>query len=123
MIAKKFKLFDNLSQMEYNGSFFDFHNDYNCTSLSLENNEFSLLLSHIRNENQIILKFSNTKFVNFHFDLKIKNESLTIDNLYRGRFELNGILHEFSESDSSYFYLEFYEGQSFEFFCDELLIE
>jgi hypothetical protein len=50
-------------------------------------------------------------------------KDLTLDNLYRGRFEKNGTLIEFDPGGRSYFYLEFYEEDEIEFWSDELSLK
>ena len=60
----------------------------------------------------------NFEFTNFS---EIKN--LTIDNIYRGRFEKNGRLMEFNSKECSYFYLEFEQGSKMEFWCNEIVVE
>ena len=116
------KLFDNLSQNYYNEKYYDLHNDYECFKLELSNQNLILFLKN-RNDNTIIsllfdevsiifLSFINTKDVN----------SLVIDNIYRGRFEKEGILYDISDDDKYYFYLEFVEGQKMEFFAKQILL-
>lgn len=58
----------------------------------------------------------------FEFDFTETMKTLTIDNLYRGKFEIDGALTEF-ENNRGYFYLEFYEGQKIEFWSESLSIE
>ena len=123
MKTKDVKLFDNLSLLECDEGSFDLHNDFNCLSLSLKENCMFLNFERISNKMFLTLKFTKVKLVQVHFNFHTENNSLTVDNLYRGRFESNGSLSEFSNLGQSYFYLEFYEGQSIDFFCDELLID
>lgn len=58
----------------------------------------------------------------FEFDFTETMKTLTIDNLFRGKFEIDGALTEF-ENNRGYFYLEFYEGQKIEFWSESLSIE
>ena len=119
--AKEIKLFDNLAQFEMNNLSYDFHNDFNCTSISFQQNCLTLLLKHISKEILISLEFQESDLEKTNI-LPTEFKNLTIDNLYRGRTEKNGKLIEFNEKNQSFFYLEFYENFTIEFWCASLLI-
>ena len=120
--AKNIELFKNLAQFEFDNIYYDFHNDFDCTKISLINNCIILLLKHTINNSIVELKFLNAEIFKLDFEFNIENNVLTLDNFYRGRFESNGELMEFNTEQKSFYYLEFYEGQTFELFCEAIEI-
>jgi hypothetical protein len=58
----------------------------------------------------------------YEFDFYETIPTLTIDNLYKGKAEVEGGLIEF-QNNRGYFYLEFYEGQKIEFWSDGILVD
>lgn len=120
--ASKIELFKNLAQFEFDQDYYDFHNDFNCTRVSFINNCIELLLKHTIGNEEVFLKFLNAEIKKLNFEYNNEKGGLTIDNLYRGRFEVEGDLHEFNSNQKSFYYLEFYEGQTIEFFCESIEI-
>lgn len=121
--TKNIELFKNLSQYDLENQYYDFHNDYDCIKISFENCFLTFLFKHINEGFIISMKFKNVILEKFEFTNFSELKNLTIDNLYRGRFEKNDELFEFYNDDKSYFYLEFYKGGKFEFWCDEISID
>jgi hypothetical protein len=62
----------------------------------------------------LYLLFEDVTFSNFK--LIFKKEDSTVDSLYRGRFEKDGTLFEYLPTGEAYFYIDFVEGNAFEFF-------
>jgi len=118
--SEKIEFFENLAQSEFGSVYYDFHNDYLCNKISQNNECLEILLDHIEKETPVTLKFFEVEIVQTNFNFMEEHKDLTIDILYKGRFEVNGQLFECSSSSKSYFYLEFYEGQSIEFFCSSI---
>jgi len=118
--ATSIELFKNLIQYDYDGLYYDFHNDYICEKLSCSNGILRILLKSLVNGNFLSLKFLEVKVTDFIFFNVERTDSLTLDNLYRGRFEFNGELIEVYREDFGYFYLEFYEGQKLEFWAKHI---
>ena len=117
------KFFKNLAQFDYNNLYYDLHNDYNCEKLTFSDGILLIQFKSIINDNLLFIKFMDTKLVYLNvFNVK-EVENLSLDNLYRGRFELNGELIDVSIDGEAYFYLEFYEGQKFEFWAKNMSIE
>lgn len=112
------ELFENLSQYYWNDIHYDFHNEYHCNSIIYEDGSFLLCLTSIIGEISVEIKFQNVEFEKIVFVNFSKLSDLTIDNLYRGRFEKEGQLFEFNDDKKSYFYLEFDEGPRMEFWSD-----
>ena len=116
-------MFKNLSQIEFGSIYYDFHNEFDCFKIIFDNNKLSLYFKKI-NENYIVsLSFESVKLFLIEFINFSEFQNLTIDNLYRGRFEKNGKILEFEDDQKSYFYLEFDNGAKMEFWSDEILIE
>jgi len=122
--SKNIELFKNISEYDYGENHFDFHNDYDCIKLLLLTGDFLVLIfRNILNKKIVKLRFSNAiieRMEMFNFN---KVENLTIDNLYRGKTEINGKLVEFKNDDKGYYYLEFDEGQKLEYWSTGLDIE
>lgn len=120
--SDKIELFQNISQFDFDKINYDFHNDFECVKIKFQNNILILIFQNIVSHYIVSLSFDKTTLTFCEFDFTEKVESLTIDNLYRGRFENNGKLTEF-ENKCGYFYLEFYEGQKIEFWSESLSVE
>ncbi len=122
---KDIELFLNLSQYDYNGNYYDFHNDYDCNKIILDIDKTLILVfkSIISRKEIIYLKFIEVSIEKLDFFNSLKEEDLAIDNLYRGKTEDNNTLVELSPDKKGYFYLEFYEGQKIEFWSKGLIIE
>jgi hypothetical protein len=124
MKSKSIDLFENLSQGEYEGKYFDFHNDFDCVKILLLPSRFLILLfKNILNGEFVRMKFAHVSIRKMEFFNFNKVENLTIDNLYRGRVEIDGDLLEFKDGDIGYFYLEFDEGQKLEFWSSGFIVE
>jgi len=121
--ATSIEFFKNLAQHDYHNRYYDFHNDYNCEKLSYSNGILLILFKSLVGGILLSLKFTDVKIITLDF-FNVKGvENLTLDNLYRGRYELNGDLIELSEDGKAYFYLEFYEGQKLEFWAKSVDVE
>jgi len=117
------EFFKNLAQFDYNNLYYDLHNDYNCEKLTFSDGILLIQFKSIIDDKLLFIKFMDTKLVYLNvFNVK-EVENLSLDNLYRGRFELNGELIDVSIDGEAYFYLEFYEGQKFEFWAKKMSIE
>lgn len=120
--SKDIALFRNLSQFDFEGNYYDLHNDFNCIQIKIEKGILFFIFRNILTSVIVNVKFLCPQIVALDFDLREKFENLTIDNLYRGKFECKGVLKEF-ENEKGYFYLEFYEGQKFEFWSESIVVE
>jgi hypothetical protein len=118
--AISIELFVNLAQYNYNGRYYDFHNDFYCELVSYSDSILQIRFREISNGIRVSLKFADTKIIKFEFSPSGNDEGLTIDTIYRGRGEFNGELSEISKNTQGYFYLEFYEGQKIEFWAGSL---
>lgn len=121
------ELFQSLVEIDVNGFCIDLHNDYDCISFTHngETNKFCLHFRSIKENPQyplVSLQFEQVRFHTINAGLETTPKSNTIDNIYRGRFEANGNLHEFTEDGKSFYCLEFLEAYSFQFFAKVLMI-
>ncbi len=121
--VKDIELFKDLSQNEYEGKWFDFHNDYDCVRIILKiGGLLVLLFKRIKDNKLVSIKFKDVIIEQIEFFNFYKVEHLTIDNLYRGKVEKNGNLLEYNKDKRGYFYLEFDEGQKLEFWSSGMYI-
>ena len=123
------ELLKDLTTVEAGETFFDLHNNYVCTNINykLQAKTLSFLfepgLADVT-KNPLCLLFENVTFSNFELYLKSTVDSSTLDSFYRGRYEIEGSLFEYTPTGEAYFYMEFIEGDSFEFFSSKVsLIE
>lgn len=99
------ELFQSLLEIDYDGHFFDLHNDYDLckVNFSIERNELSLIFSEVRREKKITIIFEDVKIIDLEIPTGI---DLTLDNFYRGRYEFeNKLYDEFYEKKC--FYIDF----------------
>lgn len=115
-------LFQNIAQFDFHNQYFDFHNDYECIKVKLLNDELVVYLRGILDKSCVELNFQKTLIVLSELAFDDENRVLTIDNLYRGKTEVDGKLIEFN-NNRGYFYLEFYEGEKIEFWSESLTIK
>jgi hypothetical protein len=118
----KIELFQNISQLDFDEMHYDLHNEFDCVKVKFQNNVLVLVFQNIVSKFLISLNFQNTILTFCEFEFVHISKTLTIDNLYRGKFENEGKLIEF-ENERGYFYLEFYEGQKIEFWSESIVVE
>lgn len=123
IVATSVEFFKNLAQCDYDNIYYDFHNNYNCEKLSYSNGIFLILFKSLIGGNLLSLKFTDVEMIALDFVNVRDIGDLTVDNLYRGRYELNGSLIDASENGKACFYLQFYEGHKFEFWASGIGLE
>lgn len=74
------------------------------------------------NKNDLYLLFENVTFSTFNVYLKRSTESCILDSFYRGRYEIDGTLFEYTPAGERYFYLAFIEGDAFEFYSGKVCL-
>jgi hypothetical protein len=121
------ELFQSLVEIDVNGFCIDLHNDYDCTSFTYggATTTFCLHFRSITKNPQyplVTLQFEQVSFYKINAGLETTPKSNTIDNIYRGKFKVNGNLYEFTEEGKSFYCLEFLEAYSFQFFAGRLLL-
>lgn len=120
--SKKIEFFVNLSQFEYKGHYFDFHNNYDCIKLLYFNRVIHLYFKYIGKEEYVNFCFLDSSIELFEFYNDSSGESLTIDNIYRGRILVDNKLVEIKEDIYGFFFLEFDNGQKLNFWCKGIVI-
>ncbi|MCD8031004.1 MAG: hypothetical protein LUF85_09350 [Bacteroides sp.] len=123
ILATTIHLFDNLSQYTYNDNYVDFHNTTTLERILFFDKVLMLKFKHNTSGKFLSLKFTDVRMSQIDYFNSEGVKGLTIDNLYRGRFENKGTLKDISEDGRAYFYLETYEGQKMEFWAKEIGIE
>jgi hypothetical protein len=116
---------DNLAQHKFGSKHYDFHNDFECVKISFNQSDIKLLtlmFNHLIDKSVVLFNFYDADVVKFQLELETSAKTLTLDNLYRGRFEENGHLSELSVNGCSYFYVDFYEGLLIELWCSHIEI-
>jgi hypothetical protein len=121
--SKDIRLFENLSQYNYGDVYYDFHNNFKCFKILFKTNVLVLVFHKIDSNEYVSIRFHKTVLSYIELEAEDKTSQFIIDTLYRGRFENNGELLEFSEDELGYFYLEFYNGLKLEFWSQSLEIE
>ena len=121
------ELFLDLTTIKYGESFFDLHNDYDCTDINykLLSKTISFLFQPSTSEplkKGLCLLFEDATIVDFNVNLKRTSDSFTLDLFYRGRYEIDGKLFEISPHGEGYFYIGFFEGDSFEIFSKKVTL-
>lgn len=111
------KLFSNLANLEYDGIFYDFHNDYECLRLFFEEEKLILFFQSNDKKKRLEYTFVSVKITRCDLKLDCVEGGLTVDNIYRGRVELGETLHELDLNGRGYFYLEMYNGWKMEFWA------
>ena len=112
----KIKLFENLSQLEFENTFYDIHNDFSLNGIEYEGN--TLTISFLSDSSKSIFAFCFK-------DAKIEKIQLFdkpefIDSIYRGKFEQDNVLIEKNTNNQYYFYIDFVSGLSIELWSKEL---
>lgn len=122
------ELFKDLVLIDQDGIAFDVHNDYDCINMTYEKKEPSLILyfeasskKETTSCKRIRVEFKEATLVKFDLILNRTTDSATINNIYRGRFEQEGKLLEYSDDGARYFYIEFETGDKVELFSKQVL--
>ena len=117
-------LLENISFLKYENSSLDIHNDYNFKELSFEQNRMKISFNEISNNFKIIeFVFENIEVVKLKMIQFEVPDSITLDNFYRGKTELNETILEEDSSKRKYFYLDFLEDIQIELWCSRLYLQ
>jgi hypothetical protein len=126
------ELFKSFAEMGTGDTYVDLHNEFNCYSINFSRPRTQLSLSfkasinNLRAIKHVELVFKNAvvELMNFKIDHPFDESSLTIDQLYRGRFEnQSNELAEVSNEGKFYYYISFCEDHSFQVFADSVTAE
>jgi hypothetical protein len=121
MLGSEIDFFKSLSQLDYSGQYYDFHNDFDCEGLSFSSEILTLNFRNTINFAKVSLVFSGVNITKSL--IPSSGNVFTIDNLYRGRYEDGLNLLDISADGKAYFYLEFCDGQQFEFWAYEFNVD
>lgn len=116
------ELFKSLVGIESDNGFIDLHNDYDCISIqySVETKLFEI--SFQATNSNVVLQFKDAVINKFNLVPKRTEDSCTLNSFYRGRFEVNGELFEYSPIGERYYYIEFEEGDAFEVLAQQVFL-
>jgi len=122
------ELFKDLVFINQGDVAFDIHNDYDCINMSYEKAGAFLSLNFeasgfnkTASYKQVRIEFKEAILVKVDLVLNRTADSTTINNIYRGRFEQEGKLLEYSDDGGRYFYIEFETGDKIELFSKQVL--
>jgi hypothetical protein len=119
------EIFKDLISLDLEIRTFDLHNDYKCDTINLNgiNNSLSLLFRHNSIETEkVCLLFKNISIKKLNFFPDRTSDSKTIDLIYRGRFETETGLQEYSNSGQGYFYIQFVTGDEIELLAEKVFV-
>lgn len=117
--------FSNLYDFDYDGNHYDLHNFYSCHKIAYsesDDKELSLFFKSDVTYLGIKILFTEVDIVKFNLTLNEVCDNMTIDSLYRGRFQEDKSLLELSKDGKAYIYADFLEGYSLEFFSKSMQI-
>ena len=122
------ELFLDLTTINYDGFFFDLHNDYECADINFSLSEKTIgFLFQPRGSAQLkkdlYLLFEGATIANGTINLKRTADSSTLDLFYRGRYEIAGELFEISSEGDNVYYVNFIEGDSFIIFSKKVTLK
>lgn len=124
MNAEQISLFKNLSDWDLNPDmYWDLHNDFDCLGIELSTGRIGLRFRSVSDRGFFLtMEFLDVDIACLRLAFDTPIAALTLDNLYRGRFEINDHLIEYDEQGRGYFYLEFYEGPTFELWATSVSV-
>ena len=111
-------------EVSLDGEHVDLHGEYDCIDIKYADagKQLDFLFKKIDSNNEVVLRFNHVTIEIFNFNFSLNEESRTLDLFYRGRFLLDGKLHDSSEIKGLYFYVNFLEDTAFELFAKEVLL-
>lgn len=114
--------FTDLTQIKLNEDSYDLHNDFICVKIEYLKTEDSLIFifKNIVDLKIIKVLFHKIVFNIINFDFTTEEQPLTIDLLYRGRFESNGELIDVNKNNQGYIYCDFVNEQKLEFWAESV---
>jgi hypothetical protein len=82
--ASSIELFKNLAQYEFEGKFYDLHNEYDFVKLSIVDTILLIIFRAVSNDELFAIKFINVVLTRMEFYNIANARHLTLDNSYRG---------------------------------------
>lgn len=114
-------LFESLLIFETGNGIIDLHNGYNCRSILYDSNS-KILRCFFEGSKNLILEFRDVIVAKLNLLLQLTSDSSTLNNFYRGRFEINNTLYESSADGRRCFYLEFEAGDALELYAYKVFL-
>lgn len=117
LTAEEIEFFKNLSEWDFDqGNYWDLHNDFDCVGVELAAGVLNLRFRALAEKTPSLnLEFDDAEITVANLSTDKSFSALTLDNLYRGRFQVDDRLIDVDNRGRGYFYLEFYEGPRLEF--------
>ncbi len=115
------KLFEFQLVFEAGHRIVDLHNDYKCENIAYDFSKQTLKCD-FKGESNVRLEFNGAIVKQMNLILKRTEDSSTLNSFYRGRFEENGTLLEYSKDGKGYYYLEFEDGDSLELHATKVIL-
>jgi hypothetical protein len=118
------EMFKGLTEVQIENSFFDLHNDFICSVISFDASKREINMAFVSEKKGINFSYLLTgASIEKMYSNRKSGDCNIMNNFYRGRFELDNVLSEFFEDGSSYFYLEFENGDLFEIKAKKLFAD
>ncbi|MBC7398571.1 MAG: hypothetical protein H7289_01405 [Mucilaginibacter sp.] len=120
------ELFKSLVDIKIGTDYLDFHNDYYCTKVSYLGRIVRICFDSSNPDRlykKVVIKFKEAELIKMSLPLQQGSlDKITLDTFYRGRFEIDGNLKEYSETGKGYYYISFDEDYFIELFSSEVAI-
>lgn len=117
----KAELFKSLLVFKTKETVIDLHNDYDCENINYEFDK-SCLKCLFKGKDEVTLEFSDVIITKLGLLLKRTSDSSILNNFYRGRFEQEGVLREYSNEGKGYYHLEFEKGDSIDLHASNVFL-
>jgi len=120
------KLFKNLIEFDDDETYIDIHNDYFCYQIKYDEDleSIQMLFNSVDSSaifEKVDIELSGIQIIKMSLLLRSElKKKITLDTFYRGRYEIEGVLKEYSDQGKPYFYIEFDEGYSMELFANSV---
>lgn len=118
------ELLKSFLEVQVDGHTFDLHNDFNVIRIEIVENVTRLILENTDLPDSfhfLTIEFVNSKVAVFNLDFQELAGPLTLDEIYRGRFERDSQLYE-KDGDMSYYYVQFVEDVHLELFSESIRV-
>jgi hypothetical protein len=123
----KSELFENLIELTKESIYIDLHNDYDCKHVLYDEVLKTICISFdsinsSNSYNKVDIRFEGIEVNKISLQLQSGlQKDITLDTFYRGRYEVDGDVKEFSQEGKPYFYIDFDEEYSIELFTSSVV--
>lgn len=121
--AQSIEILADLTRPEHQGQLYDLHGMLHFEKISFDNGVLTMNFQDNAATNKLSLVFHTVTLHRFTFMNTTDEFTWTLDLLYRGRVEVGGKLIELSEDGRGYFYCDFLEGQTVEFWAAGMTVK